>query len=91
VCLISDLNFEEMSNDASNQSAANVPMDEHQNNTLVDEDQSSDDESAASETEMHVDFKRRKVQSKKSSVASMSAISNLKFSFGKSQFVQHYK
>jgi hypothetical protein len=60
------------------------PIDEPQNSPLVDKEQESDIDSESSEREMHVDFKRRKIQSKKSSVASMSAISNLKFSFGKS-------
>jgi hypothetical protein len=94
------LNFEETSNDATSQSvvspnrlsksrdAADTPkeqqsIDEAQNSPLADKEQESDIDSESSERE-HVDFKRRKIQSKKSSVASMSAISNLKFSFGMS-------
>jgi hypothetical protein len=73
------------SRDAAGSPKEHQPVDEPQNSPLAGKEQESDIDSESSERE-HVDFKRRKIQSKKSSIASMSAISNLKFSFGKSQF-----
>lgn len=100
-CIISDLNFDETSLDASNQSAADPsqsqdaavihteqqPIDEHQNSTIIDQEQASDYDSEASDDETSANFKRRKIQPKKSSVISMSAISNLQFSIRKSFFI----
>lgn len=92
-CMILDLNSEVLLIDAESsvspspflpdiRASGDMPKDRQPIDELVDEEQVSDS-SETSEQETPVDFKRRKLQSKKSSVANMSAISKLKFSLGK--------